>query len=503
MESAGVVVVGAGIAGLTAALCAAEWDEVCVIAGDGPGASSSARAQGGLAAAVGVGDAPVLHADDTLRAGAGLCDEPRVRELAAEGPDVIAWLTRMGVPFDRDPTGALLLGREGGHSRARIVHAGGDETGRFITEALWRAAVRHPRIEIRRETCVAVAQDPTGRAVGVWTWDGRAYHGVAARRAVALATGGVGALFGRTSNPQTALGTGIALAYKALATLANLEFVQFHPTLWIGPDGDVMLLSEALRGAGAVLVTERGAPLFADPADNLRTRDVVALAIAKAEEAGERVLLDATRVKDVTSRFPSIAARLARTGIDIAAEPVPVTPGAHFLMGGIEADLAGRTSVPGLFALGEVACTGVHGANRLASNSLLECVAMGRRFGRAMCEEPSVRGETPVEPRWLLQPTEDAQVLGELAPLMWRCVGLVRDEPGLCAAIERLDELRAQYPGSGAVVTASLIARAARWRRESRGGHVRRDAPAPIASYARPSRMSMEQEISNLSLAVK
>ncbi|ACV59483.1 L-aspartate oxidase [Alicyclobacillus acidocaldarius] len=495
MEAAGVVIVGAGIAGLAAALAAAEAEDVCVIAGDGPRASSSARAQGGLAAAVGEGDDPELHAEDTLRAGAGLCDAQRVRELAMEAPGVVAWLTQMGVPFDRDSSGRLALGREGGHTRGRIVHAGGDATGHFITAALWQAVVRHPRIEIRREHCVGIAQDATGRAVGVWTWDGARQRFVAARRAVGLATGGVGAIFGRTSNPPSAVGAGVTLAYHAGATLANLEFVQFHPTLWLGRDGEAMLLSEALRGAGAVLVKEGGAPLFANPQDNLRTRDVVALAIASAEAEGHRVYLDATQVPDVAARFPSIAVRLRGAGLDLASQPIPVTPGAHFLMGGVEADLAGRTSVPGLFALGETACTGVHGANRLASNSLLECVVMGRRFGRAVWEEPCARTTAPEDPVWLLRPEEDEAALVELAPMMWRSVGLVRDETGLRAALVELEGIARRYPGSGAVLAASLIARSALWRRESRGSHVRMDAPAPVPAYARPSQISMADRV--------
>ncbi|WP_206832609.1 L-aspartate oxidase [Alicyclobacillus fructus] len=493
METAGVVVVGAGIAGLSAAMAAAEVEDVCVIAGAGPGASSSERAQGGLAAAIGVGDHPDFHAEDTVRAGAGLCDVERVRELAQEAPGVVEWLMELGVPFDRDGSGRLALGREGGHGRARIVHAGGDATGRFITEALWQAARRHPRIQIRQEVCVGIAQDASGRAVGVWTWDGARHRMMAARRAVALATGGTGALFGRTSNPITAVGAGIALAYHAGAALANLEFVQFHPTLWIGTGGEAMLVSEALRGAGAVLVKENGAPLFANPRHNLRTRDVVALAIARAEANGERVYLDATRVPDVASRFPSIVSRLRGAGLDPALRPIPVTPGAHFLMGGVEADLAGRTSVPGLFALGETACTGVHGANRLASNSLLECVVMGRRFGRAVREEPAAQVPALVEPRWLYQPREDEAALLKLAPVMWQGAGLVRHETGLRAALAEVDGLARQLPGSAAALVATLIVRAALWRRESRGSHVREDAPVPHPDYCRPSRIAMSE----------
>ena len=491
MEGVDVVIVGAGIAGLTAALCAAETGDVCVIAGDGPASSSSERAQGGLAAAVGEGDDPERHAEDTVRAGAGLCNPARVRALAWEAPGVVAWLLELGVPFDRDPAGRLALGREGGHGRARIVHAGGDATGRFITEALWRAASSHPRIRIRREFCVAVAQDAAGRAVGVWTSDGQRRRFLGARRAVALATGGVGALFGRTSNPPQAVGAGIALAYHAGAVLTNLEFVQFHPTLWLGEGGESMLISEAVRGAGAVLVKEDGTPLFADARDNLRTRDVVARAIAEAEESGEKVYLDATRVNDVAARFPSIASRLRRAGLDLASQPIPVTPGAHFLMGGIEADLAGRTSVAGLHALGEIACTGVHGANRLASNSLLECVVMGRRFGRAVADESPARVSAVEEPRWVLDPDEDGEALRALAPIMWRHAGLMRDEAGLRAALRAIDDLMTRLPGSGAAVAASLIARAALWRRESRGSHARKDAPAPDPAYCRPSRIAM------------
>lgn len=420
-----VAIVGAGVAGLTAALTAADAGaSVVVLAKGAVDSSNSWAAQGGVAAAVGPDDAPSLHATDTLAAGRGLCRESAVELLTREAPERIAELVDLGVEFDDG------LAREGGHSRSRVVHAGGAETGRRIAEVLAARVREHPRIAIAEGERVDAVSSVPGRTV-------------------VLATGGYAALWGRTTNPRGAVGEGLLLAHRAGAALADLELVQFHPTALLD---DGFLLSEALRGAGATLLDEDGERFT----DELAPRDVVARAIAARDGAS----LDLRSIE--RDRYPTLMATLERAGYDPAGEPIPISPAAHYAIGGIVTDLDGRTTVPGLYAAGECACTGVHGANRLASNSLLECLVFGRRAALAALDGPALSG-TADRP---LTPTADA------GAALWRDAGLIRSAAGLERLLETPSEL------------VRLIARGALARAESRGVHFREDYPAEDASLA-------------------
>ncbi|NCT67896.1 MAG: FAD-dependent oxidoreductase [Rhodanobacteraceae bacterium] len=478
-----VVIVGAGVAGLATALAAASRPVRLLCRGVAGAGSASALAQGGLAAALGDGDSVEAHVADTLAAGAFHNDAARVRWLCAQAPAVVEWLAGQGVEFDRDGAGRLQLGREGGHGAARIVHAGGDASGAALLRTLAARVRAAPHVCWQDGVEVEALRLRGGRVCGVRvrTADGAREDIDAA--AVVLATGGLGALFARSSNPPGADGTGLALALAAGARARDLEFVQFHPTALDLPDrASLPLVTEALRGAGARLVDAAGRPLLdgAHAPGDLAPRDVVARRVWQALRDGVRVLLDATRVAgDWTQRFPTVLAACLAHGIDPRTTPIPVTPAAHFHMGGVAVDADGRTSLPGLYAVGEVACSGVHGANRLASNSLLEGVACGRRLGALLADlsPPPVHGEECCHGLGAgLAPAR----LAALRTLLWHAAGPLRS----AAALRRALHTCIGWSGEGwqARLAVAVLAAALR-RRDSLGAHWRVDA-APMRRHA-------------------
>ena len=496
------LVVGGGVAGLRAAIGLAPAGRVLILTKAEPAESNTGYAQGGIAAAIGDDDTPALHARDTIRAGDGLCDEAAVQVLVEQGPAYVRELLAWGARFDRDTGGQPALGREAAHSVRRVLHAG-DATGREIGRVLWERARALSSIATIDHALVTELFVQHGRVTGVRYVDAAGVSHETRAAATLLATGGAGQVFRETTNPVVATGDGIALAYDAGARVADLEFIQFHPTALDVAGAPRFLISEALRGEGARLVNARGDAFMSayDPAGDLAPRDIVARGIAReVERTGGPVHLTLKHLDPdyVTKRFPTIAATLRDIGLDLARDPIPVGPAAHYIMGGVATDDSGRTSLEGLFAAGEVACTGVHGANRLASNSLLEGLVFGARAAAAMQEAPRAASlkqdrvgasglglaDTLPDPRQLA-PSPQPLAAAEIRDLMWRRAGLFRDRAGLEEAVATLEAASAvvhpDTPDGRSLrrltTVSRLIAHAAFRREESRGAHYRADYP--------------------------
>lgn len=500
---ADVLIVGGGVAGLRAALEAAKTRRVTLINKVRRNTSSSAYAQGGIAVALGRREDRDAHVADTLRTGHGLCRPEAVRVLVDQGPRRVRELIRWGVRFDRHGR-EFALAHEGAHTQQRILRARGDGIGAELTTVLGRLVERHPRIHVAYGMFAADLWMENGRCVGLWILTRGRLVGVPSA-AVVLATGGVGQAFWRTTNPSVATGDGLAMALRAGAVLEDIEFVQFHPTALATSGAPSFLLSEAMRGEGAVLRNDRGDAFMAryDPRKDLAPRDVVAQAIwhEMALAQSDHVWLDITgRPRAwLRDRFPSIARTCARYGLDLSVDRIPVAPAAHFMIGGIKTDVWGQTSVPGLYAVGEAACTGVHGANRLASNSLLEGLVFGARTGRAAARarRPALGDRASIEspPIALVDRDQLDAIRARLRHAMWNGVGIIRSGASLgrtLASLRRdawLATTTFRSPGGWEAknlhLMASLIAHAALLRRGTLGTHVRSDFPSKGRAWRR------------------
>jgi L-aspartate oxidase len=478
----GVLVVGAGLAGLSAALAAAPRKVLLLTGAPLNQGCSSAWAQGGMAVALADDDDPALHAADTISAGAGLVDPAMARLLTAEGPAAVRHLAELGAPFDRTADGAFAQSLEAAHSRARVARVKGDQAGRAIMEAVVQAALAAGHIEVRDGARLrGLLQDAQGRVRGVVVHHAGRLVEITAT-AVVFATGGVGGLYGVTTTPAELQGEGLALAALAGAQIGDPEFVQFHPTaIDIGRD-PAPLATEALRGEGAKLVNAAGEPFMAayHPDAELAPRDVVARAIHAELAAGRGAFLDArAAVGDhFPDEFPAVFAACLSGGVDPRTQPIPVAPACHYHMGGVVTDAAGATTLPGLYAAGECASTGVHGANRLASNSLLEAAVFGTRAGQSAA---ALAGSEPQVLRKILIADLPSAPLFALRQAMSRDAGVIRDAAGLTRLLTDIDTLEAAHSAAGGLVAARLIATAALARRESRGGHYRADYPGQLA----------------------
>ena len=511
---ADVVVIGSGVAGLTTALqIRAHNLSVLLVTKSFIDAGSTKWAQGGIAAALGPGDSPDQHEKDTLVAGAGLCDLPAVKVLVSEGPEAVRKLIARGAVFDKSETGEIALTREGGHLRNRILHAGGDATGAEVSRALLAAVSNDPGIEVIEHALVLDAlKTKSGRVCGVTihvigegTRDG---VGQILARAVVLATGGLGQVYSQTTNPSVSTGDGVALALRAGADVADVEFIQFHPTVLYmgeGSRGQQPLISEAARGEGAFLVNDRGERFMrgVHPLADLAPRDIVAKEISRQMQltGSQHVWLDARNIKDFSERFPNIYASCKEIGIDPVHDLIPVAPASHYASGGIRTDLNGHSSVPGLYAVGETACTGAHGANRLASNSLLEGLVFGARIAEDIAanlpefQEPVAQDAID----FLLSPS----IRGELQRAMSKGASVVRSEKSLqetAAKLEKLKEASTIYANLDAWETTNLyllataIVRSALERTESRGSHWREDFPNSSNSWTKRIHQSLSNQ---------
>lgn len=501
------IVVGSGLAGLTCALSLAPRPVTLISKTAHLEGGSSIWAQGGIAAAVGPGDSPQAHAADTVSAGAGLCDPERVRALTEDGALALRWLLDEGINFDREVTGELQLAREGSHQHARVVHAGGDATGSILMQKLVRRVAESPSITVLTDTFVGDLIVNREQVAGVVAFNQASQWMEIRAPRVVFATGGIGMAWERTTNPPESTGDGLAMAARAGAKLANVEFMQFHPTALAMEAGDsnLTLLTEALRGAGATLLDESGYRFMRDvhALAELAPRDVVARAIHARVSCGQQVFLDlapALRSKGAAA-FPGAVTAAKHAGFDPYLEPVPVVPAAHYHMGGVQVDSLGRTSLAGLWACGEVSATGIHGANRLASNSLLEAVVYARRVADDIRSSVNTLLDIPVQHR-LPQPVmmnnaKLATTVARIRRLMTRQVGIARSEDELRSALAQFESIKVELgdtPGEvqNLLLVAQLIALAALRRTESRGAHFRRDFPRATRAWQRAQLMTVD-----------
>jgi L-aspartate oxidase len=511
--SADVVVIGSGVAGLTTALqIRAHNLSVILITKSYVDEGSTKWAQGGIAAALGPGDSPEQHERDTLVAGAGLCDLPAVKVLVSEGPEAVRKLIARGAVFDKSETGEIALTREGGHLRNRILHAGGDATGAEVSRALLAAVSRDQGIEVIEHALVLDAlKSESGRVCGVTLHvigeGSRDGVGQIMARAVVLATGGLGQVYSQTTNPSVSTGDGVALALRAGADVTDVEFIQFHPTvLYMGENsrGQQPLISEAVRGEGAFLVNDRGERFMKSvhPLADLAPRDIVAKEISRqmSKSGAKHVWLDAKSIIDFKERFPTIYLSCSQIGIDPSKDLIPVAPASHYASGGIRTDLNGHSSVPGLYAVGETACTGAHGANRLASNSLLEGLVFGARIAEDIAKNLPVWeqpvGNDPIE--ILISPS----VRGEMQRAMSRGASVVRTKDSLSKTLETLSRLKDAttiyanvdaWETTNLYLLATAITRSALERTESRGSHTRDDFPETSEAWRKRIHQAIDE----------